>query len=276
MKRGWKLFWIVCGVALAVGFACCAAAIGLGVTLEAIHNRFPDGIGFMDSDGRSAKDIQESFAGITEIDAELFAGDVSVLATDESEIRVETSNLSRRLGFQCYAEGNELKLETNKRLFHVNNAGRGKIRIYIPRGMRLKEASFDMGAGALGIEELCADDFSVNVGAGEVKITDFQAYECALECGAGKISAKGLVESDVDISCGVGQIEFTAYGYETDFDYDIDCAVGEVVCGGMDYSGIGGNRKIDNRAGREMDISTGVGSVIVYFDETAVHHREHE
>ncbi len=277
MKTGWKVFWIMCAVILAIGFACCAAAMGLGVTLEAIHNRFPDGFGYVDSGSEgSTKDIHESFAGITEIDAELFAGDVSVYVTDESEIRVETSGLSRRLGFRCYAEDNELKLETNMKLFRVNNVGKGKIKIYIPRGMRFREASFEMGAGTLTIEEIYADDFSVKVGAGDIEVTDFQAYEGKLECGAGNIFAKGFVESDVDISCGVGQIEFTACGYETDYDYEIDCAVGEVICGSMDYSGLGRSKKVDNRAGREMEISTGAGSVVVHFDETDVHHREHE
>lgn len=265
---------MVCGIAMAVGFACCAAAMGLGVTLEAIHDRFPDGIGFVDSGEFRAKDVDKSFTGITEIEAELFAGEVSILATDASEIRVETSDLSSRLGFRCYTEGSTLKLETKKKLFHRNNVGRGKIKVYIPRGTRFQEASFEMGAGTLSIEEICADDFSVNVGAGEVEITDFQAHEGALECGAGVISAKGLVESDLDISCGVGEIEFTAYGRETDYDYDIDCAVGEVVCGSMDFSGIGGNRIIDNGAGKEMDISTGVGSVTVYFAEAGTHHEE--
>ena len=36
------------------------------------------------------------------------------------------------------------------------------------------------------------------------------------------------------------------------------------------------SKKVDNRAGREMEISTGAGSVVVHFDETDVHHREHE
>ena len=76
--------------------------------------------------------------------------------------------------------------------------------------------------------------------------------------------------SELEIECGVGEVEFTAYGHETDYNYDIDCAVGEVVCGGSDYSGIGGHRQIDNRADKDMDISTGVGSVIVEFDGTKV------
>lgn len=271
MKTGWKIFWIVCGSAIAIGFVCCAIALGLGVTLDAIHGRFPDGFGYVGNGSmKKAEDIHESFKGITEIDAELSAGEVSVCATDEDEVRVETRNLSQRLGFKCYVEGNELKLRTNKKLYRLNNLGRGTIKVYIPKEMKFDEVSFDMGAGTLTIDAIYADSFSVNVGAGEVEIAHFWANEGALECGAGTIDAKGDVTSDLEISCGVGEVEFTVYGQEADYNYDIDCAVGEVVCGNSDYSGIGGHRQIDNGADKDMDISTGVGSVTVKFDGTKV------
>ena len=270
MKTGWKVFWIVCAGAIAIGFVCCAVAFGLGVTLDAIHGRFPNGFGYVGGSGKEAEDIHESFKGITEIDAEIAAGEVSVYATDEDEIRVETKNLRQRLGFKCYVEGNELKLKTNKRLYHLNNMGKGTIKVYIPREMRFDEVSFDMGAGTLTMDEVYADSFSVDVGAGEVEVADFQAREGSLKCGAGTIRAKGDVTSELEIECGVGEVEFTAYGHETDYNYDIDCAVGEVVCGGSDYSGIGGHRHIDNGADKDMEISTGVGSVTVEFDGTKV------
>ena len=44
MKRGWKIFWIVCAVCLVIGIVCCAASFVMGVTVEAIENRFPNGI----------------------------------------------------------------------------------------------------------------------------------------------------------------------------------------------------------------------------------------
>ena len=44
MKRGWKIFWIVCGVCVGAGLVCCMVAFVLGVSLEAIEDRFPNGI----------------------------------------------------------------------------------------------------------------------------------------------------------------------------------------------------------------------------------------
>ena len=38
MKRGWKIFWIVCGVCVGAGLVCCMIAFVLGVSLEAIED----------------------------------------------------------------------------------------------------------------------------------------------------------------------------------------------------------------------------------------------
>lgn len=276
MRSGWKIFWIICGITLAIGFACCAVSLGMGVTLDSLHDRFPNGIGWVREDGgRLAEDIHESYKGITEIDAELFAGNVSVFTTDGDEVRVETNNLRQKLGFKCYTEGNELKLRTNKKLYHINNVGKGTIKIYIPREMIFEEASFYMGAGELYIERIFADSFLTSVGAGEVDIDGFWANEAELECGAGSIQAKGDIASEIEITCGVGEIQYTASGDEKEYNYDIECAIGEVVCGSNKYSGINGEKNINNHADKDMNISNGVGSVIVEFNGIGIHHDEH-
>lgn len=47
MKRGWKIFWIVCAVCAGIGLVCCSIAFIMGVTVEAIENRYPNGFGFV-------------------------------------------------------------------------------------------------------------------------------------------------------------------------------------------------------------------------------------
>lgn len=43
MKKGWKIFWIVCGVTFISGLVCCIISLSLGVTTEAISMHFPKG-----------------------------------------------------------------------------------------------------------------------------------------------------------------------------------------------------------------------------------------
>lgn len=40
MKKGWKIFWIVCAVTAAIGFVCCVIAKVLGVTTDMIEGQF--------------------------------------------------------------------------------------------------------------------------------------------------------------------------------------------------------------------------------------------
>lgn len=268
MRKGWKIFWIVCGIVMVIGLVCCAVAWGMGVTTGMLHDRFPYGIGWIDDedDGRDAENIHESFKGTAGIDMELSAGNVRFVTGEGSEIRVETEGLSQRLGFRCYQEGKELKLSSKRKFNHIGNIGRGTITVYIPKEMTFEEVSLNMGAGTLSIESIYARDLTVEVGAGEVTIEQFQADEAQFECGAGTISAKGDIRSQADLHCGVGSIVYTAAGREEEYNYDIECGVGEIVCGDSSYSGLGKDRSIDNDADKEINIEGGVGSVIVEFD----------
>ena len=65
MKRGWKIFWIVCGASIMVGFLFCAIALAMGVSRDMINDRFPYGIGWVREDeGDAAKEIHETFSGV--------------------------------------------------------------------------------------------------------------------------------------------------------------------------------------------------------------------
>lgn len=59
MKKGWKNFWIACGVTAGVGLALCCVGIGMGATFEAINARFPYGIGIVaEEDTQSLAPVQ--------------------------------------------------------------------------------------------------------------------------------------------------------------------------------------------------------------------------
>lgn len=268
MKKRWKVFWIVCGITAGIGFACCIAALALGVTVEMLENRFPNGIGIV-SGNHGSESTSESYGGVQKIDMDLAAGEVIVLPSDNQEtVVVETENISRRLKFSTYMEGNELKITSAKWLLFGKHIGKGKIYVYIPQNQTMEEVSLDMGAGNLTVENLWAKKFSLSVGAGDAEVWDFTAQEADFDCGTGKITACGGASRGIDIDCGVGDIEYTAYGNERDYNYDIDCGVGDVVIGANEYSGLGRSKNVNNGADREISIDCGVGKVNVAFDSS--------
>lgn len=280
MKRGWKIFWITCAAAMCVGIAMCMAAVGLGVTREAIAGQLPEGVGLGVLSGDhyfgyeshntadGTVDSVDMMEGVRSINLDMWAGDVEFLSADalQQGIRVETEGISKRLKLRYYMDGDELKFTTDSKVWHVNDESIGKVYVYIPEGYKFEEVSVDIGAGALYIEEISAEELKVNVGAGEAVIDDFEVQKVDLECGAGTITARGYAMKEADIECGIGEIMYTAVGNERNYNYDIDCGVGEVICGDDSYSNIGGERRIDNGAPAEMKIDCGVGSIEVVFE----------
>lgn len=326
MKRGWKIFWIVCAVCVGIGLVCCSAAFIMGVTVEAIENRYPNGFGFVsrvdrdddyddydydDDDyddydydyddyddsnsghheentdsthhtegsnmgvvtntGSSTEVVHgtgsQSFTGVDAIDAYMWGG---ILEVDHkasgNEIQVETENISERLGLKCYMDGNELKLETKKKVIGILPKPKaGTIIIHLPSDCQFKEVSLELVAGYLHVDDIYAEELSIGVGAGEGVIENFTATEVDLNCGAGSLTAAGAAMAEADIECGVGEIVYTASGKEKDYNYEIDCGIGEIVCGEMSYAGLGAEKTISNNAAKHMDIKCGIGSVAVNF-----------
>lgn len=268
MKRRWKIFWTVCGITAAVGFACCIAALALGVTAEMIEGRFPTGFGIV-SGGKMSS--QESYTGVRKIDMDLSVGDVEVLPTDGHEVVVETEGISRRLGFASNIDEDELEITSKKWSIFGSRKWTGKIYLYLPKEVTLEEISLGIGAGNLTVRDLWAEEFSLSVGTGNGHVENFTAREADIDCGAGMISASGCASRTLEFDCGVGEIEYVAPGTEAHYDYDVNCGVGEVRIGSREYSGLGRSGQVNNGMGRKIKIDCGVGSVTVDFDGGAVH-----
>ena len=39
MKKGWKIFWLTCGITLVVGIALLGIGLGMGATMEILKER---------------------------------------------------------------------------------------------------------------------------------------------------------------------------------------------------------------------------------------------
>ena len=81
----------------------------------------------------------------------------------------------------------------------------------------------------------------------------------------GLIEALGKTLGDADLESGVGEIIFTAIGNETDYNYDLNCDIGSIVCGEREFTEIGSEYQIENQSDKTMSIECGVGEVNVQF-----------
>lgn len=264
MKKGWKLFWLTCGITLVVGIALLGIGLGMGATMEIVKERAPIKETY-------SPNIQESYQGIRELDLDIATGEIKILKApkEQQEITVETQKISKSLKFKCYEEEGVLNITTNKKVWNWiyarNHAQDAKIYIYIPEGYKLEEVEMNLSAGSIYIEDIHTEDLDIDVDAGEVQVESFLTNDLTMNCDMGLIEALGKTLGDADLESGVGEINFTAIGNETDYNYDLNCDIGSIVCGEREFTEIGSEYQIENQSDKTMSIECGIGKVNVQF-----------
>lgn len=293
MKKGWKIFWIICGIVVSVGIILCMAGAIMGATFEEVEMILDDGItinglfreanndssggdnmeyGLEDGYGYGERaenpDSRDGYSGIEELDIDVAGVVIQLLPSEDEKVYVETADVDSRLQYDCRQDGDTLEISTTKKLRLINRI-RGvtaTVWIYLPE-RELKKISISNEAGAVYAETASAREFSLDVGAGEGILKDFTVQNAQLDCGAGEITATGTILKEMDIDCGVGEIELTVLGREADYRYEVDCGIGEVLLGERQFSGIGVEQTGNSGGSRELNIECGVGSVTVIFAE---------
>ncbi len=105
---------------------------------------------------------------------------------------------------------------------------------------------------------------------GSIEITlprDMEVRELDLEVGAGTAVVDGIQLKKADIEVGAGEVNMTLIGTKTDYSYDIECGIGQILIGDSVYSGVANEQKIHNPGAQgTMDIECGAGSVTVAFE----------
>lgn len=292
MRRGWKIFWIVCACIGGIGLLLCIAGAAMGATFSAVGNAYGadsaryvsywhawgDDMDYDDYDDYddsayvqgSTEDVSK-FSGIRELSVDAAYLEVIVRPYAGDDITVDVSQVNPKLKgrLEYKADEDELTIKTKKSKWWPRSAGNntGYLVIQVPEGDILREASFKIGAGVLGIENLKADSLDISIGAGEAVVKQFETAELDVECGAGEGTLKGIVKEEASVHCGVGEVNLALSGNQKDYDYRLKYGIGELTVGDDSYEGFGGKRSIDNGTGKLIDIECGVGLVEVTFTE---------
>ena len=249
MKKFTKIAVVISAILIVVGLICLFVSFGLGFTGRDFANMVDSGkFNFaLDTIGRYEKEhdltteLQKSFSNL---DIELGAGNLELVYGDEEEVQIEQNHVA---SFECYVEDKTLHIE-GRRSFGVGNTDE-TIRIVIPKEKAFEQVDLEVGAGKAGLQGLIVDAIDIEVGAGEVNITDLDVGHLNAETGAGKLYVEVI-------------------GEESDYEYDLECGIGELKVGGNFYGGVGNSQHISNPdANRHMNLECGIGKIEVVFAE---------
>ena len=278
MKRGWKVFWIVCVILAVIGlFMTAAGAVLGGFSLLSNTDEAGPVYEWMERIDRRAEtesritdgDRISAYEGIDEISLDLSSLGVSVTPYDGDKVLVDTTQLQSdiRDGVIISQDGGELEVETDSHDgIRWNTGDPGMLYISVPQEQYYSSFSADVGAGILEVEGVSAGDISLEVGAGQIVAEDFCADVLQADCGAGQISLQGEVLHNADLNCDIGEVLFTLPGNMETYNYELSCTAGELVVGDETYSGIQNRTRIDNSSSCLLEAECEIGSIEILFE----------
>lgn len=256
MKTGWKVFWIICAVLGGIGCVLVIAGLTLGANVSTIQSAFEDQIHnvsqdiykYTEGDVQVTPDMSADYKGITELSVSVSDCEVIVQSVDATDgvIRLDTSRLDRNIDLTVKQDGNELEIENDNHHItgHKNN---GQLYIFVPTSGSLTKADFEVGAGTLSIDSITARELDITVGAG--------------------IADVGACTTDyLDVECGTGEVNVNLAGAKKEYNYQLECAMGEIAIGDDSYAGLAVEQKINNSAAKNVKIECGVGQVNIGYE----------
>ena len=123
----------------------------------------------------------------------------------------------------------------------------------------------EIGAGQVVANGLIAENLTLGVGAGDVVLEESILKELELEVGAGNCEIAGRIDGNVKANCAAGNIVVEVDGKESDFNYDMQCAVGKIQIEDTEYSGLSQEQELDHGALKEMELTCAAGNLEVTF-----------
>ncbi len=203
--------------------------------------------------------------------------------TDGGEVVVLASKSGR---FQSFVREGELHIITTGK--SSMDLGEGVVQIMIPRealDTRQMDVSIEATASAVYLEQLGADEVSLEISGGTVKWDVLLARELEMNVAAGVVEGTGTeVSESTDIDMKAGSVTFSGtFGKEVDiavsagkvamqcdtafnaYNYDLSCAGGSITVGGEKLDGVAKTREIDHNVTNSMNIECSAGAVEVQF-----------
>ena len=123
MKKGWKNFWITCGVVAGIGCVCLISGKVMGATLTVMDNYIPDwiglgrgeaGVSYDYGDAPMEADTDKTYGDIHALKLDTEGLNVQILKGTGSGITVQTEDIYSALKFQVTEEDINIGISIQK------------------------------------------------------------------------------------------------------------------------------------------------------------------
>ena len=218
---------------------------------------------------------------VTSLNIEVGGCELKIVDSGDDNFYVEARNTRK---FQSYVRNGKLTIKATKSAKNWTDLKDCSMTLYVPEKFLFEHVEMELGACVLDLGDLYATELdlevgagqitgdymeaskaSVSVGMGEVSIDDMQVNRLDAEVGMGALCLVADIKESANMECSMGELDLTLKGKETDFNYKVEAAMGNVDIGSDSYSGLAHERKIDNGAGKTVTVECAMGDVTVDF-----------
>ena len=257
------LVLITIGIGLFVGGVVAVGGIAAARAGLAHHGVYLDD-GFYIDIHRGSNSVKHSDMEILEFDIqdvrkvemELAASEVEIRNVDASEKHLSVSTNGK---YEIYTKEGVLHIEKER------GTEDDQLILEVPANMVFESVEISAGASVIQIDYLETKEFDAEIGAGEMIVNDLQADQTELEIGAGEVIIDYANVQTCEISVGMGNAEICLAGEEEDYNYEIDCAAGNIDIGNESFGGIASEKIINYHADADIKIECGMGNVTIGF-----------
>lgn len=222
--------------------------------------------------------------GIRQLDIQVGGCVFETKVSDDGKFYLEAEKANK---FQGYVQDNTLYIRESGGARNWSRMGSCVITLYVPKDFVFEEAEVEMGAGAMNLSRLCAseeisleigagkieadevecDELKITVGAGQIELKSMELNKLSAEIGMGDFTAEGAISDEADIQCSMGNVTLRVKGKEKDFNYEMECAMGNIDIDSNSYRGLATEKSIDNGASKKMSLECAMGNITVTFQK---------
>ena len=268
MKKITKIMLIMAGVLTAISMICTVAALAMGLTTERFVKMLQDGKFSID-----AGDFHISLGeeGIYEFEGEVSSTEIQGTKIITYEIEEPCTSMDIEYGagwiIITYDDVEHIEVFFSEGLKPVVKVKNGTLEIKGNTGVGIRDN--DLDTSYLGIKiprNMQFDEIAMELGASQAQIDNLDVEKLVVEIGAGQATMNRLIVDEMKLKVGVGQLDIAMYGWESDYNYRIECGVGEIQIGDTSYSGLASAHEVyDADIEKIIDVECGIGKVNIKF-----------
>lgn len=195
--------------------------------------------------------------GIKRLEVEVQNAQITIFATESMNDFTYYSNRATSI---VKEEGTTLKLED-----HADLKDKIELELYIPIGM-LKEIEIEAVNATIWADKMVADNIKIEIDNAAVQIDELVVEDKAeLQINAGQMVIGYYDGKQLETECAMGSIMVVCEGKQNDYNYDLECGMGQIQIQNDSYSGMGKDIQIHNDSSKYIIAECALGEIILEF-----------